>query len=161
MNEVIHEITHGTDLSKKCKHFNGLRNECCEAGVKYETVRLNGEWKYRYGKEKTVYTLGACYPCEGKTNFGGATCEKLSLRTKEEVAQREAEWRKHFEGTMQARAAIVEHLGGPWKRGTHGASGEINCPVCGGDKTLRFSRAGVNGHIHAACKTGGCVSWME
>lgn len=61
----------------------------------------------------------------------------------------------------KARAAIVEHLGGPWKKGTPSAVGKIDCPVCGGKETLAFRRAGYNGHIHAQCSTDGCVSWME
>ena len=66
-----------------------------------------------------------------------------------------------FVGMAKARNAIVDSLGGPWKRGTPGASGTIDCPVCDGKKMLQFSRAGYNGHIHAACGTDGCVCWME
>lgn len=40
----------------------------------------------------------------------------------------------------------------------HGA-GKMKCPLCAGE--LRYSRAGYNGHIHAACSTEGCVRWME
>lgn len=78
-----------------------------------------------------------------------------------EVAAKDAEMEKRFAGTMQARAAIVEFLGGPWKQGRPGISGVMDCPVCNGDRTLSFSRSGYNGHIHAACRTKDCVSWME
>jgi hypothetical protein len=61
----------------------------------------------------------------------------------------------------KAHRAIVAHLGGPWKRGTPGASGKIDCPICGKQGSLKFSRAGYNGHIHARCATEGCVNWME
>jgi hypothetical protein len=61
---------------------------------------------------------------------------------------------------MAARKAIVEHLGGPWKRGMAGAAGNIPCPVCNAGR-LHFTRAGYNGHVHAHCTTGGCVAWME
>ena len=39
-------------------------------------------------------------------------------------------------------------------------SGVMECPIC---KTgnLRYSRSNFNGHVHAACSTEGCVSWME
>jgi hypothetical protein len=47
------------------------------------------------------------------------------------------------------------------ERGTPSNSGTIDCPACNGVKTLRFSRAGYNGHIHAGCTTEGCVRWME
>lgn len=46
-----------------------------------------------------------------------------------------------------------------FKRGNGGAS-EIPCPTkCGG--VLRYSVAGVNGHLWAACTTKNCVRWME
>lgn len=81
--------------------------------------------------------------------------------TAEELAALEAEMNRRFELIGEARRAIVAHCGGPWKRGTPGASGEIDCPACGTEKSLRFSRAGYNGHIHAACTTEDCVRWME
>jgi len=83
------------------------------------------------------------------------------LRTAEELAAQQAEDKKRFADIGKARAAIVEHLGGPWKRGMPGIGGAIDCPVCGGEGTLAFSRSGYNGHIHASCKTDGCVRWME
>jgi hypothetical protein len=60
---------------------------------------------------------------------------------------------------LKARAAAVEQLG-PWKKGLPTQHGAVTCPVCKSG-TLRFSRAGSNGHIHAACSTKGCVAWME
>ncbi len=65
-----------------------------------------------------------------------------------------------LERTSKARAAIVDHLG-PWKKGVPAAGGAIDCPVCAGSQTLKFSRSGTNGHIHGLCKTKDCVSWME
>lgn len=65
-----------------------------------------------------------------------------------------------FGGKRNISGAIVDHLGGPWKRGTASASGEIKCPVCE-DGTLRFTRSGYNGCIHASCSTEDCVRWME
>ena len=35
----------------------------------------------------------------------------------------------------------------------------MECPVCG--STLFFRVANCNGHVHARCKTDGCLSWME
>jgi hypothetical protein len=37
--------------------------------------------------------------------------------------------------------------------------GQIPCPTCG--MRLAFFVSGYNGHIHAACETQGCVSFME
>jgi hypothetical protein len=38
-------------------------------------------------------------------------------------------------------------------------SGTIECPLCQGE--LRFSISPSNGHMHAACKTEGCIKAME
>lgn len=85
--------------------------------------------------------------------------------TAEEKAE-EAEFELQFQNIEKARAAIVAHLGGPWKRQKGGGarpdeSGRVDCPVCGKPATLGFRRSGYNGHIHARCTTEGCMSWME
>ena len=123
--------------------------DSCEAGVVFK--ELPG-----YG---TKGFYDSC-PCFGP-GPGGPHCVKSDYPTAEEMAAHDADMQARFERIGKARTAIVEHLGGPWKRGTPGASGKIDCPACGGKETLAFSRAGYNGHIHAACLTEGCVSWLE
>ncbi len=133
----------------KCVHYTGIVKTICAAGVKYEDV-----------VDKTTKPFS--YPCLGLFNKDGvAKCDKCQLPTAEEVAADEAWVAKRLEGIGKAREAIVAHLGGPWKKGMGGGSGRITCPVCGQADALAFSRAGYNGHVHAACKTTGCVSWME
>lgn len=130
-----------------CKHYRAMfTHETCEAGVPYE--KFKGQ----------SFDNRPCFCKLGQTPPGG--CDKAEYPTAEEIAAEDAAIEKRLADTMTARKAIVEHLGGPWKKGTKGASGHISCPVC---KTgaLRFSRAGYNGHIHAGCTTDGCVSWME
>jgi hypothetical protein len=39
-------------------------------------------------------------------------------------------------------------------------AGVMPCPVCKSG-TLRYSRSGYNGHVHAACSNCECVRWME
>lgn len=134
----------------RCKHFTGIMNHRCDAGVKYETVRAER------GPGK-----GYALPCLPDPGDPETVCFLCEFPTAEELAAEEAEHKRRFEMVGKARAAIVERLGGPWKRGTPGAEGVIDCPCCGGAKTLRFTRAGVNGHVHANCLTKGCVSWME
>jgi len=135
--------------SNKCVHFNGTMNDTCEAGVRYEDVFDNT-------------TTPRSMPCIEKYNPDGrAKCDKCQFPTADEVAAEEAEHRRLMDGVTKARAAIVAHLGGPWKKGTPGANGRIDCPVCGRPGALGFSRSGYNGHVHAACKTENCVSWME
>jgi hypothetical protein len=133
----------------KCIHFNGVMNPCCDAGVNYR--QLAGEPELGYGRR---------LPCVGRLAGPDAKpCDKLRLPTVEEVEADERWVKERMERMGKVRAAIVAHLGGPWKKGTPGASGTIPCPCCGG--TVRFSRAGYNGHVHAACSTKDCVRWME
>jgi hypothetical protein len=41
-----------------------------------------------------------------------------------------------------------------------GGVSTMKCPVCA-DGTLRYSVAGLNGHMWAGCTTKDCVRWME
>lgn len=130
---------------RKCKHFNGLMNRTCKAGVRYDDVR----------REPEPGEKGVQLPCLGNP---GCLCDKLEMRTEAEIDERIAEIEKVTDGTMRARAAIVASIG-PWEG--KGNVGVVDCPVCGKAKALHFSRAALNGHIHAGCKTKGCVAWME
>lgn len=141
--------------SIRCKHFNGTRNESCKAGVKYEDVTL--------GKGTSKVSLPCIEPTSinmKKHNELGAKCDKCEMPTQSEIEAEEREMEEHMQKTMKVRAAIVAHIGGPWKLGDKGVAGTIDCPACL-KSTVRFSRAGCNGHIHAHCGTQGCVSWME
>lgn len=40
------------------------------------------------------------------------------------------------------------------------SKGSVNCPGCGLKNGLRYVRY-PNGHIHATCKTHGCLHWLE
>lgn len=131
-----------------CKHYRGMHEkEACEAGVVFKG--LDG-----YGA-KGFYD--SC-PCFGPS---GSKCDKSEYPTAEEMAAHEAAMMVRFENVGKAREKIVADLGGPWKRGMCGVAGKTDCPVCGGSKSLSYSRAGYNGHIHAACSTDDCVRWME
>lgn len=135
----------------RCKHFNGIQNEACRAGVKYLDV----------AKDNPPPGVGRSFPCLLKYNHAGATCEQCDMPSPAELAEEEREHKKMMEDMRNARAAIVAHLG-PWKRGkVNSARGRIDCPVCGARQGLAFSRAGYNGHVHAQCSTAGCVNWME
>lgn len=137
----------GLSARPRCKHYRGMSGkDVCEASVQFKTLP-------NYGT-KEFYP--SC-PCFGPS--GG--CEKAEYPTAEELAAQEAEDERRCQAIGMARAAIVESLGGPWKRGMNGVVGAIDCPVCGGVRTLVFSRAGYNGHIHAGCETADCVRWME
>jgi len=120
----------------------------CEAGVAFSSLSGHGVKGF----------FEAC-PCFGPERTG--TCSKSEYPTAEELEAENIEMAKVLKNMMTARAAIVSSCGGPWNRGTKSASGVIDCPVCNSEESLRYSRAGYNGHIHASCSTEGCVSWME
>lgn len=127
-----------------CKHYRAMsENETCLAGVEYKLFKGTGST--------------SC-PCWEKQPH--EPCAKAEYRTPQEIAEAEAEMSLRFQKIVIAREAIVNHLGGPWKRGTGGSVGKIPCPVCRAGE-LKFSRAALNGHIHAGCTTKGCVNWME
>jgi len=121
-------------------------NETCHAGVPYAKF------------EGMAFDTRPCFKRDRDEPMRPG-CELCQFPTPEELDAAEKEMAERFARTGAARMAIVEHLGGPWKRGTKSASGEIPCPTCGGK--LRFSRSGYNGHIHAACSTENCCAWME
>jgi hypothetical protein len=60
-----------------------------------------------------------------------------------------------FEKVLKARKTITN-----WIAVTDKKAGVIKCPICKQEKSLQFNQA-RNGHIHACCKTEGCVRWME
>lgn len=130
-----------------CNHYRAMSDhKTCKAEVPYEKFK------------GMAFDDRPCFMRSGKCNPG---CERMEFPTPEEIAAQDAADAQRFKGVMNARKAIVAHLGGPWKRGTANAAGVIDCPVCGGKESLRFRRAGYNGHIHAACTTQNCVSWVE
>jgi hypothetical protein len=57
-------------LVRKCIHFNGVMNECCRAGVKYEDVSKNRQ-----------------FPCLSEE--GAVHCEKSQYPTPEEAKAKE------------------------------------------------------------------------
>lgn len=132
-----------------CKHYRGMHGKDeCDAGVRFDSL--------------TNYGVRGFYdscPCFGPAATG--QCGKAEYPTAAELAAIDRWREERFAAIGTARQAIVAALGGPWKRGTPGSSGAIDCPVCSGHETLRFSRSGYNGHIHAACSTEKCVRWME
>lgn len=130
-----------------CNHYRGMHEKKeCEAGVRFDSLPKHGTREF--------FDACPCFaPCGG--------CDKAEYPTPEQIEANKQALAERFASIGKARNAIVDSLGGHWKQGTPGASGTIDCPVCNGEKTLRFSRAGYNGHIHAACKTTDCVQWME
>lgn len=131
-----------------CIHYRAMSEHAtCSKGVEYESLR-----GVEYNKR----------PCFRRPDDTGPRtgCDLMEFPTPEQIAEFEAEMTARFERTVQAREAIVEACGGPWKRGMPGHAGTIKCPCCE-DGKLSFSRSGYNGHVHAKCSTDDCVAWME
>lgn len=129
-----------------CKHYRAMsEHDTCEKGVAYSDFKgLSFDQR----------------PCFERNGVAPPGCPLAEFPTAEEREAADKEMMARFQKTVTARNAIVDHLGGPWKKGMEGAAGQIKCPCCE-DGTLRFTRAGYNGHIHAGCTTTGCVSWIE
>lgn len=142
-----------TGRKQFCNHYRALATyDTCEVGIPYISVASR------------VHTDGKTYPDFGRLpcisgHENAAPCDKCQYPTAEEIAAHDADIHERFGRIGKIRAAIVQSLGGPWKKGMMGASGSVTCPCCGGN--VRFSRAGYNGHIHATCSTADCASWME
>lgn len=133
-----------------CNHYRAMsEHKTCSAGVAYETFQ---------GTEFQPFDKRPCFSDDGQPRLG---CDLVQMPTPEEIAAGDAWVKTRWENISKARAAIVADCGGPWKKGVAGAQGQIDCPVCNGVKSLRYTRAGYNGHVHAACGTVDCVSWVE
>lgn len=131
-----------------CNHYRAMSDhDTCNAGVAYDTFK------------GMSFEKRPCFGKVGRAHNGG--CELQQMPTAEELATEKAEMNRRFAMLATARAAIVKSLGGPWTRGMAAATGRIDCPCCNSKDSLRFSRAGYNGHIHASCSTEGCVRWVE
>jgi hypothetical protein len=125
-----------------CKHFNGMRNDTCRAGIEYLSLGVRG---------------GLEYPCLKRARDPEGTprvkCSKCEYPTQAELDAEAAESAARFEKNVTARAAIVAHAK------DHPEDNTIPCPAC---KTGVLCYAvHSNGHIHAKCSTDGCVCWME
>lgn len=130
-----------------CKHYRAMSDhDTCEKGIAYDSFK------------GLPYEKRPCFERDGAAPCG---CDLAEFPTAEERVERDRLMEIRFVNAGKARKAIVDHLGGPWKAGMDGDSGEIDCPVCGVGMALQFSRSGYNGHIHARCKTADCVCWME
>ena len=151
--------TREEQIGGRCKHFTGVSNKCCKAGVRYVDVeRRHSPMNYDSGG--VTYSSSLSRPCITKYNHAGAECDKLEFPTAEEIAAIMERQEKGLLGIMKARAAIVEKIGPYVKRKSPDVAGSLACPVCT-TGTLGYRRATFNGHIHARCSTEGCVAWME
>ena len=130
-----------------CRHFNGVFiNDTCRAGVNYHELLGSGPGCFK------------ALPCLSKPD--AISCARAEFRTREEaereITDQDAQMVR-FELAFRAAKANARENG--LKQG-NGGIGSLKCPNCA-DGKIRYSVASVNGHMHAACSTPHCVSWME
>jgi hypothetical protein len=135
-----------------CRHFNGVQNKTCNAGVQYEHP-------IAAVLEKAVGTTMPCIPrfVNGRKTW---PCELFEIMSQAD-AEKEADERIVAMNacTTARHAAKDDAKEKGFGKGRGGAS-SIPCPSCDGG-VLRYSVASYNGHMHGKCSTPGCVSWME
>lgn len=130
-----------------CRHRTAFDREkfpVCKDGVNYHEFR----------ETLPGLTWLHSMPCLGESPEAIARCPKYSGYTDAEIEQRERDVEASMNRVGAALKAIREHT-----KGKRGLQGQISCPSC--SKTLHFSVAAYNGHVHAKCETQGCVSFMQ
>ena len=131
-----------------CRHFNGIQNKTCEAGVNYDVLTEDG--KYVLPCKKNFIAI----------NRDPALCESFQTRTPEEATAYADRRLALMNRTLDACEAAHADAATKGLRKGHGGVSSMPCPTkCGG--ILSYSVAGINGHMHARCETKDCVSWME
>jgi len=132
-----------------CKHFNGMMNKACDAGVVYDTVTIDpkapgsayrkpciqwDKWQRLDGSQCTPEQL-AEYAKRG-------TCSKFELPSEEELKAHElaitAMLNRMGKVAPLIKRVKTEHKGESWQ-------GIFECPCCGNN--LWMSHAAYNGHV--------------
>jgi hypothetical protein len=134
------------DALRRCVHLTCYLDSECKAGVRYDDVRepLRGE-----GDTRPPYLRMPC------TRGGPETCRQCRFPTQEEAEEQVAATDRMIDNTLRAMVAVTAVVGKQ-----RGVSGSIPCPICE-TGTLSYAVAGLNGHIHGACSTEGCVRWKQ
>jgi hypothetical protein len=146
----------------QCIHFNGVQNELCKRGVRYD--------QFKDGKpciqfiEKSA--RGGTYLEPGekaaeRKPFPNATpperCPFYAEPSDDEVQKDREELDAAMKRTMAAIKVASEWRVRPKPQADR--IEVIECPCCKG--RLHLSQSAYNGHVHGKCETDGCVSWME
>jgi len=166
---MIHEIPrHKSTFDVRCVHFIGGCADTCAKGVKYADVKKQHDppLQYRYQHERgTPYMRTTSLPCFKDKAFG-AVCDLAEFPTTDQIMKHHADSDAFVGRMLTTRKAIIEDIKSNTPKSTEAdnrprsAVGKIQCPICGSGE-VRYSQSGYNGHIHAACSTENCVSWME
>lgn len=130
---------------RSCRHFNGIQNKKCGAGVEYQPSSM-------------TMTM-PCIPAHVNERAAWP-CELFEIMSQQDAEKESDERIAAMERTAKARHAAKDDAKAKGFGKGHGGLGSITCPSCDGG-TLRYSVASYNGHMHGRCSTTGCVSWME
>jgi hypothetical protein len=131
----------------KCKHFTGIHQKVCRAGVNYHEL---------FGVAPGCF---AGLPCTASPN-PRVLCEKIEHMTLAEAEDLENKHEASANRLVACLSAAKDHAKSNGYGRGRGGFGSLPCPTgCGG--TLQYSVASVNGHMHGRCTTPGCVNWME
>jgi hypothetical protein len=134
--------------AQECKHFVGVQHALCGAGVHLRTLVGGPDlgWALRI-------------PCFAR-NADAPLCNLRELPSQEEAERSEDEHEATLQKFSIAHKAAKADAKSKGLRMGHGGASRMPCPS-GCDGELRYSVASCNGHMHAACTTKGCISWME
>lgn len=126
-----------------CKHYNGLSNKGCGAGVGYNGLVAD---------RKRQLDMLPCF-WANRNKPGVPECAYREWPTEAELKEREE--------YIQKRIAFVLPLISQIKKqhGRSNVSGTPDCPICG--KALHYTVVRFNGHTSGKCETEGCLSWIE
>lgn len=135
-------------ITEKRRSLNMSLGECARK-VGIATVEMSRiEMARRVPDDEIVGRIGAVL----NLSFDEV---KSMLPSKE---QADADYCKLSDSLAAMGAAMAHSKAAGLGRGK-GGSGQMECPICKG--TLKYSVAGVNGHVWGACTTEGCVRWMQ
>jgi hypothetical protein len=144
----------------ECKFYNGIQNECCNAGIIYNNVipEPNEQLGVAYRLPCIDLSLrGKMNQVQSENYARRGTCEKYAEPTAEDIQQDNIEIEKLLNNFTNSFNPIIkrikkEHKGKDWR-------GVEECPICQGK--LHLTHAAYNGHVHGKCETDKCLSWME
>ena len=138
-----------------CRHFSGIQNKVCKAGVNY------------HGLTDRDGQIAFVLPCLGPNPHAkvpAAECGMFEAVTQADLDARRAQSDAAMERHRKVGEALGAAISAQRKRSksTRTAIRSVyDCPVCGHGQSLSVSTSGYNGHAHARCSTAGCVSWQE
>lgn len=125
-------------VMSSCRHFNGIQNDCCEAGVSFN--QFTGS-----------------LPCLKFTDKGTFTCDKRQFHTREEVEDEHAAMEAYI-ALLQRVQPVVSECKAITRSGGVSSFSRVY-PVCGA--ALRIEVARINLHARVHCATDGCARWIE